>query len=418
MHFARNIRMFLVKPKIMLRNPKYLYLMTMGYTSGVPFLLILSTLSIRLSESGYDTKTIGIFTAVSIPYALKFLWAPYMDTLNIKIFTSLPNIKRYSLISIIGTMICLIMLGYLDIMGNLYFIGFFAFLTSFFAASFDITLDTMRIYSLDKKYVGIGAASETVGFRFGMLSAGAGAVYLSAVVGWSLAYYCMAASCMLGMISMLALPISESHFEVHKKTEGLGKILIESVKGLLVMPDIKKIIIFILSVKIAGTVMNALGAPFFLELGYSKTLYASVSKIYGVSLMLLGSVLGGILVQKKSITFTLKISLLLQGIAALLMMTLSNVGQNLSLLIACISIESFSSGILATGFISYISVSVAKPFVASQFTLLYSLGSLSRVVTSIVAGIAVTKLGWEYLFLLTCLTIVPAWMLIQHEQQA
>ncbi|MCX7352039.1 MAG: hypothetical protein NTW22_01980 [Proteobacteria bacterium] len=166
-------------------NPVFLCLMAMGFASGIPFLLTLSTLSIWLVESGFDTKAIGMFTAVSLPYAFKFLWAPFLDRALICLITSLVVLAQLNpvehLMSVVITATCL----------------------SFFAATHDIVLDALRIYASDPSQVGGGAASESIGFRIGMITSGAGAVYLSMIMGWKGAYLVMALCCATGVIGLL-----------------------------------------------------------------------------------------------------------------------------------------------------------------------------------------------------------------------
>ena len=391
--------------------------MVMGFVSGVPFILTLSTLSIWLAELGFNTKTIGIFTIVSLPYALKFLWAPLIDKLEIPLFKFLHPIKRFGLIAIILLFLALITLAHLDPRHNLFLLGIAATFVSFFAATHDIVLDSLRIYASNPKLVGGGAASEAIGFRAGMLAAGAGAVYLSAAIGWQGAYITMAICCLSGIISLWHLP-DPSAEKPSKKTTNSKEMFLLPLKGLLDMPKLYPLVGFILTIKIAGTVMNALGAPFLLELGFSKIEYASISKVYGTSLMLLGSFIAGFIVHKKGTVYCLKLSAILQMIACCLFAVLAIIKlPHLELLVFTLSIESFSTGLLATGFISYLSLFCKAPFVASHFTLLYSLGSLARVLASVAGGHIADSLGWAFLFAVATFTVIPAIIFLKNSTQ-
>ena len=397
------------------RNPVFVCLMAMGFTSGIPFLLTLSTLSIWLSECGFDTKAIGMFTAVSLPYAFKFLWAPLLDRVKLPIFLMLHPIKRFGLLALLCLITSLVVLAQLDPVNHLIGVVITATAVSFFAATHDIVLDALRIYASDPRQVGGGAASESIGFRIGMITSGAGAVYLSLVVGWQGAYIAMAMCCAVGVVGLLKMPDPETQKQKSKNDIFWRDTFLNPLMDLLKAPVLMPLIGFILTIKIAGTVMNALGAPFLFSFGFSKLEYASITKIYGVGLMLFGSFAGGLIVHRKGTVFCLQLATVLQMLACTLFAVLASLGQHhLDLLIITLSIESFSSGLLATGFISYLSLFCKAPYVASHFTLLYSLGSLSRVLASIGAGYVAAHFGWVILFLISSVTLLPALWYLQR----
>ena len=396
-------------------NPVFLCLMAMGFASGIPFLLTLSTLSIWLVESGFDTKAIGMFTAVSLPYAFKFLWAPFLDRVKLPIFLSLHPIKRFGLLALICLITSLVVLAQLNPVEHLMSVVITATCVSFFAATHDIVLDALRIYASDPSQVGGGAASESIGFRIGMITSGAGAVYLSMIMGWKGAYLFMALCCATGIIGLLNMPDPAPQKQKKFSNKFWRETFLTPLIDLMKSPVLIPLIGFILTIKVAGTIMNALGAPFLFSLGFSKFEYASITKVYGVGLMLLGSFAGGLIVHRRGTVFCLQLATVLQMLACTLFALLASFGQHhTDLLILTLSIESFSSGLLATGFISYLSLFCKSPYVASHFTLLYSLGSLSRVLASIGAGYVAAHFGWVVLFLLSSITLLPALWFLQR----
>lgn len=388
--------------------------MAMGFASGVPFLLTLSTLSIWLVECGFDTKAIGMFTAVSLPYAFKFLWAPFLDKVKLPIFLNLHPIKRFGLLALICLITSLVVLAQLDPVDHIMSVVITATCVSFFAATHDIVLDVLRIYASDPSQVGGGAASESIGFRIGMITSGAGAVYLSLLMGWQGAYFVMAACCAVGIIGLLNMPDPVPCEHKNYSNKFWQETFFTPLTDLLKSPVLMPLIGFILTIKVAGTIMNALGAPFLFPLGFSKLEYASITKVYGVGLMLFGSFTGGLVVHRNGTIFCLRLATVLQMLACTLFALLASFGQHhIDLLIITLSIESFSSGLLATGFISYLSLFCKSPYVASHFTLLYSLGSLSRVLASIGAGYVAAHFGWVVLFLVSSATLLPALWFLQ-----
>jgi PAT family beta-lactamase induction signal transducer AmpG len=225
----------------------------------------------------------------------------------------------------------------------------------------------------------------------------------------------MAMCCTAGIVGLLHMPDPPSQKQKNKNNKFWQETFLDPLMELMKSPALIPLIGFILTIKIAGTVMNALGAPFLFSLGFSKLEYASITKIYGVGLMLFGSFAGGLIVHRKGTVFCLQLATVLQMLACILFAALATLGQHhLDLLIVTLSIESFSSGLLATGFISYLSLFCKSPYVASHFTLLYSLGSLSRVMASIGAGYVAAHFGWVVLFLVSSVTLFPALWYLQR----
>lgn len=394
--------------------------MTMGFTSGVPFLLTLSTLSIWLCESGFDTRAIGMFTAVSLPYAFKYLWAPLFDRVALPMFLWLHPVKRWGFLALICLITGLCVLAHLEPSQNLFFIAVVATMVSFFAASYDIVLDTLRIYASDSTQVGGGAAAESIGFRIGMITSGAGAVYLSCLIGWKGAYLAMAVFCIAGIFGLLRMPDPSAFKKPPSKSANFFRVtFLEPLTIILKYPRLAYLIGFILTIKIAGSVMSGLCAPFLFSLGFSKLEYASITKVYGVGLMILGSFIGGLVVHHRGTIYCLRLSAWLQTIACSFFVLLAYISQHQTdLLIITLSIESLASGLLATGFISFLSLFCTPPYVASHYTLLYSLGTLSRVLSSIAAGYIAADFGWVVLFCLASLTLIPAlWCLQKSEAE-
>lgn len=385
-------------------NPNFLCFFALGINSGIPFLLTLSTLSIWLSESGLSVTHIGLFTGVSLPYALKFLWGPLIDQTNPpKFLQKLGREKTWGLISQLGLIFSLITLAFLNPKTHLLYIAVVSISAALFSSIQDTVVDSLRIQILSKnKLIGGGAASSAAGFRLGMMISGAGAVYLSMFIGWSGAYLTMALCCTIGGLGLYALPTL--HYSTTPQTLSLIKPWLELIK----IPGFIYLISFIFFIKIANTVMNSMSAPFLLEIGFSKLEYTSISKVFGVSLTILGNLIGGLMVHRTSATHTLLIAALCQGLACLLFAGQSIIGYNFNYLIIVLTLESFSSGLLATGFISYLSEFCTKSYCATHFTLLYAIGSLTRIIISMSAGWVADYYSWFWLFLGSSITVIPA----------
>ncbi|MEI8295870.1 MAG: MFS transporter [Alphaproteobacteria bacterium] len=379
----------------------------LGFASGLPFLLTLSTLIFWLAEVGVRKTTIGLFMMlVGIPYSIKFLWAPVIDTI------ALPGLRHvcgprqgWALISQIGLMASLVFLSQTHPAENIALTALAAFLVSVFAASQDTVIDAYRIEILDKHYLGLGAALESIGFRFGMLASGAGALYLAHLFSWEDAYLVMAGAVLLGMIAIIFMPADKPHKNL------VQTILDEPLTpwhAVLRHEKILWLLCFILFFKMADTILNAMSTPFLIELGFSKLEFANISKAFGITLMIVGGLAGGGLMHQFGIPTTLLSCIFLQITACFMFVIQSLVGYDSSVLMVTIGVESFCSGMTAAGFIAYLSTFCKPPYTATHFTLLYSISSLCRLLVSALAGWLADHMSWSLLFLLSSFTLIPA----------
>jgi MFS transporter, PAT family, beta-lactamase induction signal transducer AmpG len=399
-------------------QPRLLIILLLGMISGLPFLLTLSTLSFWMAESGVNKTTIGLFMLVSLPYSLKFLWAPFADHFSIPYFTARFGQRRsWALLSQLGLLISLVSLAHSDPSHVIALTALSSFFVAFFSASQDIIIDAYRIEILKAELRGAGAALEAIGFRFGMLASGAGALYLAHTFTWRIAYLTMAVGIIFGMLIFCC--IAEPN---HKKITPLTPHQKESAPlgqrfhALFIMPwahlprkrELSYLLIFIFCFKMGDTVLNAMAAPFLYDLGFSKIEYANVTKIFGITLMVFGGLIGGVIIHQLGILQSTFMCVVLQGISCLMFVIQSIVGHHLSVLMITVGVESFCSGMVSAVFIAYISSFCRQPYTASHFTLLYSFGSFCRVFISVLAGWSADHMGWTPLFLITGIFILPA----------
>ena len=393
-------------------HPYLVAILALGFSSGLPFLLTLSTLSFWLTEAGVSKTTIGLLMFVSLPYSLKFLWAPVMDQHQFPYLTKYLGQRRsWAIASQIGLIFSLIFLGNSNPADSLYLTTIAAVLVSFFSATQDIVIDAYRIEILDKKYAGAGAAAESIGFRLGMLTSGAGALYLASFTSWKIAYWSMAAAVIIGVITVLLIKERPSPKTIHPPATIALKIILPW-RQLLEKQEFKYSITFIFFFKFGDTVLNAMSAPFLYDLGFTKIEFANVSKFFGISLMVLGGIVCGMIIHQLGVLQALIMCALLQVVSCLMFVIQSLAGHHLGILVITVGVESFGSGMVAAAFIAYLSSFCSTSHTASHFTILYSLGSLCRVLISALSGWIADHLNWTSLFLLTAFAVFPTLKMI------
>ena len=167
----------------------------LGFSSGLPLLLVLGTLSFWLREGGIDLKTIGFMSWAGLCWGLKWVWAPLVDRLRIPLLTRrLGRRRAWLLLSQIGLAAGLAAMAFCDPARNLDTVIACALVTAFFGATQDISLDAFRIESGNEKEQAAFAAMYQTGYRFAMLWSGAGALAIAAAFdagsgeGWRIAY--------------------------------------------------------------------------------------------------------------------------------------------------------------------------------------------------------------------------------------
>ncbi len=399
------------------RDPRFLTLLCLGFVSGLPFLLTLSTLSYWLSELGISKASMGFLMLLGLPYSFKFLLAPFLDHIRIPyLYQKLGQRRSWAILSLFGLMIFVFMLGWSNPQESLWITGIASFMISIFSSTLDTVIDAYRIELLPREKNAIGASVEAIGFRFGMMASGAGALYLAALWNWQAAYTIMAFCMVLGVIPVLYTKID--HLPRIHKMGPILNVFLESWRDLITQKTFLPLIAFIFCFKAPDIVMNAMSAPFFYEIGVSKVEFAEISKVYGIILMVVGAFTCGILLRFLGDLHGLILAIVLQAASSLMFVIQAIVGYNIDVLIIAVGVESFTSGLTSAVFIAYLSKFCTAPHTASHFTLLYSVGSLSRVITSAGSAYVAECLPWPLVFLLTaCITIPGFYFLYKLEHK-
>ncbi len=400
-------------------RPPFPGLFILGLCCGLPFLLILSTLTFWLGECGASKTARGFFIMVTIPYSLKFLWAPYLDQKEIPYLTKRLGLRRsWILVTQVFLIFSVFFLGMTNPASSLVSTFIWAITVAFFAANQEIAVHAYRIENLSEEDAPAGAAIENAGFHLGMFISGIIALYIAHHIGWKLTYWLLDLGILLGIVSIFIVQESQKRAleEEENDTSRFHKRYIkinflQSFKQLLRQFPTKitfiSLIAFIFLFKLIDTVINAMPSIFLPDIGYNKVEYADVNKYLGNPIMILGDFIGGILISKAGILKALIASSSLQAIACLLFTLLSLSSHNLELLSFTIAIKSFSSGLAATTLLTYVSSFCKGHYTASNFTILWTFASIARILTSVSFGALADYYSWAILFTITSLCVIP-----------
>lgn len=409
-------------------EPASLRMFALGFSAGLPLLLVFGTLSFWLREAGVNRATIGFISWVTLAYAFKWCWAPLVDRLPIPFVTrALGRRRSWLLLAQIGIVIGLVGMAFSDPKLSVTATVWFALLVAFSSATQDIALDAYRIESGDQERQSALAATYQAGYRVAMIWAGAGVLWIAAraevanpqnydVNAWRVAYLVMAASMIVGFATVL--------FSKEPAPQPLSrpKNFIEWLQTALIEPfadffrrykwHAALILALIATYRISDIVMGIMANPFYVDMGYTKDQVAAIAKGYGVVMTLVGAFVGGVLSMKIGMMRTLMLGAVLSAATNLLFAWLTTRGHDLTALTLVISIDNLSAGIASTAFIAYMSSLTNISYSATQYALLSSMMLLLPKWVAGFSGVAVNAVGYPSFFIGTALLGIPVLILI------
>ena len=180
-----------------------------GFSSGLPILLVFSTLSVWLVKAGVDRSTVTIFSWAGFAYAFKYIWSPLVDNFKLPLFGKFGQRKSWLLLSQIMIIVSLLFTASTDPSKTLVFTAIAITFLAFSSATQDIVIDAFRIESAPQKFQGVLSSMYIAGYRIAMLVSGAGSLWLASYLGtniykpevWQIVYIFMASLMFIGILT-------------------------------------------------------------------------------------------------------------------------------------------------------------------------------------------------------------------------
>ncbi|UOM34421.1 AmpG family muropeptide MFS transporter [Acuticoccus sp. I52.16.1] len=394
---------------------RQLVIFLMGFSSGLPLLLGFSTLSFWLREADVSLAAIGGLLTVATPYSLKFLWAPLLDHVRLPVLTRWLGLRRSWLLVVqLLLMGSIVVVGQAEPPGGLGFLAMAALVMAFLSATQDIVVDAYRIEILDEHEQGAGAAMTQAGYRVGMLASGAGALALADFMGWGWVYAIMAGLVVIGILGTLIAeePVSRRPAAPDKPLAFLRHATLDPLKDFATRKGWVLILAFVLLYKYGDSVAGAMANPFYVDLGFSGVEIASVTKVFGVVMTMVGVFFGGALVARLGILPALAIGGVLQAATNLIFAWLATLGHDMTALAIAVGADNFTGGLGSAAFVAYLSSLCNLAFTATQYALLTSLMAFGRTMLAASSGWLAQGLGWPGFFMATALLAIPALVLL------
>ena len=414
----------------------------LGFSAGLPFLLVFSTLTAWLRDEGVERTAIGFFAWVGLTYSFKVLWAPVVDRLRLPLLQPLLGQRRsWILLGQAGIAAGLSVMSLLHPQDSLLWIALAALLVAFSSSTQDVALDAFRIESAPDEQQGAMSAGYIFGYRLALLMSGAGAFYIADAADWSLAYLSMAA--LMGLVMLATLWADEPAHRTPEEQRQLDASMVDDIMGrpmhlqtrpfwqrhllgAVICPFLEffrrngrfalVVLLFIALFRLSDIAMGIMANPFYLDMGYSKSEIASIAKIFGFFMTIAGSAFCGVLVVKWGILRPLLLGAALVASTNLLfalLATLQGSGTpDIVWLGVVISADNLSGGIASTAFVAYLSSLTNRSYTATQYALFSSLMTLPGKFISGFSGWVVDGYGYPEFFVTAAVLGIPAVLLV------
>ena len=488
-------------------QPQVAALVLLGFSSGLPLLLIFATLSLWLREAGVARAEVTYFSWAALGYSFKFVWAPLVDKLPLPLLSMrLGQRRAWLLVAQLAVIGAIALMAHSDpgTPQGLAAMAVGAVALGFSSATQDIVIDAYRIEAADKSMQALLSSAYVAGYRVGMLVAGAVALYLAAWFGttandyrydaWKWTYLCMAATMLVGVATTLAVrePVRrQASSYLHGALDYARFVLLfalvvgtfvavfvalsdatatfgewlaagagvssnltgflaqagrlatalllalgvaqacvalrvvrrEMVRDTYIAPVVdflsrygaRAALLILLLVgfyRVSDIVLGVIANVFYFDMGYSKEEIATATKVFGLSMTILGGFLGGWLALRYGTVRVLMLGAVMTVATNLLFIALASLPGNLPLLYVVIGADNLTAGLASAAFIAYLSGLTSLSFTAVQYAIFSSLMTLFPKLLGGFSGQVVDAFGYSAFFLGAAALGVPVLLLI------
>ena len=398
-------------------------MLALGFSCGLPFLLVAGSFTARLATADIDIKAIGLFAYLLLPYSFKFLWAPFVDAIDVPVLSRLLGRRRaWMVLSQACVGLALLAMAMADPISSLPALAVAAFLMAFSAATQDIVIDAWRIESVPVERQGMMLAAYQLGYRLALITAGAGALVLvdylagpgaakpALAAGWKVAYVAMAALMLVGITASLLAPAPpESDTKKTREPFHFGRAIKAPIADLYRRqgPRLLAVLALVAFYRLPDFVSGVMANPFYIKMGYSLSQIAAVSKLYGIWIGMMGAFVGGWAIVRFGLFPVLVVGAIIGAASNLAFSWLAMGPPEVWRLTIAISIDNFSGTFAGTALMAYMSSLTGLGFAATQYALLSSLYALPGKLVSGLSGFMVAAWGFPVFFAMTAAVGIP-----------
>ena len=420
-------------------NPAVFTVILLGFSSGLPYILLFSTLSAWLAEAGVEQSIIGYFSWVGLIYSIRVLWSVIIDRITLPgLGSGLGRRRSWIFLAQCGVVAGLAGIGLTEPAHDIGLLLGLTIWVAFCSATQDVAIDAYRVETLSPRYQGAMAAAYVMGCRISLLTGTAGGLYLAEYYDWHIAYLGMAVVMLTGPFTVLFLrePVTRIHPpeeqpeeepETRQGTDDPNRNdrksgVLASLTEAVISPFYEffqrngrmawLILLLIGAYKVCDITASVMANPYYLSLGYSKPQIAEVNQYFSFIMAIIGATLGGTLVLRFGIFRPLLAGSILTAITNVLFVVLSSHPGDYAWLALAVSTDNFCAGMATSALIAYLSALTSTAYTATQYSLFSSLMTLPAQAIGGFSGLIVESQGYPAFFTLTALSGVPAFLLV------
>jgi PAT family beta-lactamase induction signal transducer AmpG len=395
-------------------------MLLLGFSSGLVFPLVLTTLSARLRQAGIDRTTIGLFSLVGLMFSLKFFWSPIVDRLQLPfLYGALGRRRSWMLLSQCAIVAGLLSMALADPGIDPVHFALLAALTALGGSTQDIAIDAWRIEVFPERRQGVALAAYVWGYRVAMLVSMSGVVAVSVSIGWHRAL--MIVAVMIAAGTLVTLAANREDAPEQKPARGLRHAVIDPVRSFLSRPSSLLVLGFVALFKLGEAMAGIMTAPFYRHLTFDRAAIAATGP-FSLGATLGGITLGGWLVARIGVGRALLWTGWAQTVAMAMYVVLSLAPGQHAVLYATVTTEAFAQGLADAAFLTFLSALCAREFAATQYALLSSVPQLAIHTIGAVSGVMAASLGWTLFYTVCMAGALPGMalmlVLLRRDQSA
>jgi len=385
-----------------------LIMLALGFSSGLPFLLVGNTFGFWLRDEGITLTAIGLASGVGIAYSLKWIWAPVIDRVSAPLFGRLGRRRGWMLLAQLLIACGLVGMALAQPKSSLFMLVGFAALVAFSSATQDIVIDAWRIETArNKNELGLLTSTVTLGYRVALLATDALILILASYLGWSASYILYAMLLVIGIVACLMAKEPEgAEFVLRQKSQSMpltsGRGLADAIvgpfraffkaHGMLALVMLLAISLFNLPDFLRGPMVN----PFYHDIGLTKSFVGSVRGTLGLIGSFCGIAAGGFVAARFGITKALVAGGIMQASFIASFALLAHQGPNPILFCCLMAGDSFSTSFAGVSLVAYMSSLTSLGYTATQYALLTSAYTIAGKLLKTMSGAAIDLLKGSF----------------------
>ncbi|MEH2919752.1 muropeptide MFS transporter AmpG [Samsonia erythrinae] len=380
-----------------------LFLLLLGFASGLPLALTSGTLQAWMTVENVDLKTIGFFSLVGQAYVFKFLWSPLMDRYTPPF---LGRRRGWLVLSQLLLIAAIIGMGFMNPARDLWWLAALAVLVAFCSASQDIVFDAYKTDLLPPEERGTGAATSVLGYRLAMLVSGGLALWIAdRYLGWQATYWLMAGLMLIGVCATLLAP---EPLNSQPAPRSMEQAIAAPLRDFFSRNNAWLILLLIVLYKLGDAFAISLTTTFLIRgVGFNAGDVGMVNKTLGLFATIVGAIYGGLLMQRLSLFKALILFGILQAVSNAGYWLLAITAKNMVTMASAVFLENLCGGMGTAAFVALLMTLCNKSFSATQFALLSALSAVGRVYVGPIAGWFVESYGWAWFYLFSIVAALP-----------